>query len=65
MTYGEYYYLIKYEMRLVNGVWVATKPRVTIPTRMKRKEALIYYTAKLKKYWISIDVDETTMEVSV
>jgi len=53
MTYGEYYYLIKYDMRLVNGVWVATKPRVTIPTRMKRQEALRYYTDKLNEYWDS------------
>ena len=58
MTYGEYYYLIKYDMRLVNGVWVATKPRVTIPTRMKRVEALRYYTDKLNNYWESINLEK-------
>ncbi len=52
MTYGEYYYLIKYDMRLMNGVWVANKPRVTIPTRMKRDEAMIYYCKKFAKFWI-------------
>jgi len=51
MTYGEYHYLIKYDMKLVNGSWVAKKPHNTIPQRMSKKEACIYYTQKLKKYW--------------
>ncbi len=51
MTYGEYYYLIKYDMCLKNGVWVTNKPRVTIPPKMKRDDALIYYTAKFRKYF--------------
>ncbi len=51
MTYGEYYYLIKYDMRLIDGAWVTTKPKVTVPTKMRKNEALVYYTNKLKKYW--------------
>jgi len=51
MTYGEYHYLIKYDMKLVNGTWVAKKPNNTIPQRMSKKEASLYYTQKLNKYW--------------
>ena len=51
MTYGEYHYLIKYDMKLVNGTWVAKKPHNTIPQRMSKKEAALYYTQKLNKYW--------------
>ena len=54
MTYGEYYYLIKYDMRLKDGVWVTNKPRITIPSRMCREEALEYYTRKFSDYWITI-----------
>jgi len=51
MTYGEYYYLIKYDMRLKNGVWVTNKPRITIPSKMPRTEAVIYYNNKFNEYW--------------
>ncbi len=51
MTYGEYYYLLKYDMRLVDGSWVASKPSIKIPTRMSKEEATIYYTLKLRKYF--------------
>ncbi|MEA2100073.1 MAG: hypothetical protein U9P72_08085 [Campylobacterota bacterium] len=51
MTYGEYYYLIKYDMRLKDGVWVTNKPRITIPSKMSREEALVYYTKKFSDYW--------------
>jgi len=53
MTYGEYYYLIKYDMRLKDGVWVTNKPRITIPSKMNREEALDYYTKKFAKYWVT------------
>jgi len=56
MTYGEYYYLVKYDMRLKNGVWVTSKPKMTIPTRMPKKDALVYYTNKFRLYWKSIDM---------
>ena len=51
MTYGEYYYLLKSDMRLVNGNWVARKPNAVIPPRMSRKQASVYYAEKFKKYW--------------
>ncbi len=51
MTYGEYYYLIKYDMRLKDGLWVTNKPRVTIPSKMSREEATKYYKNKLNNYW--------------
>ena len=51
MTYGEYYYLVKYDMKLVNGDWVAKRPYTKIPSRMSRDEAAVYYTHKLKDYW--------------
>jgi len=56
MTYGEYYYLVKYDMRLKNGVWVTSKPKMTIPTKMSKKDALEYYCNKFEKYWISINL---------
>ncbi len=51
MTYGEYHYLIKYDMKLVNGSWVAKKPHNTIPSKMTKEEASLYYKQKLNKYW--------------
>ncbi len=54
MTYGEYHYLIKYDMKLQNGKWVASKPNVTIPKRMSREAASRYYSAQLSSYWKSI-----------
>ncbi len=51
MTYGEYYYLIKCDMKLIDGTWVAKKPNSTIPMRMSKPEALLYYTLKLRAYW--------------
>ena len=56
MTYGEYYYLVKYDMRLKNGVWVTSKPKMTIPTRMSKKDALEYYGDKFDLYWESINL---------
>ena len=53
MTYGEYHYLIKYDMKLKDGVWVTTKPNATIPSQMSRDEAAVYYTKKLREYWNS------------
>ena len=55
MTYGEYYYLIKYDMRLKNGVWVTNKPRITIPSRMTRAEASAYYNDKFNQYWSDLE----------
>jgi len=56
MTYGEYYYLIKNEMRLKDGVWVTSKPNIAIPPKMKRKDALKYYQQKFNNYWRQIDI---------
>jgi len=53
MTYGEYHYLVKYDMRLVNGDWVVNKPNVSIPNRMSKDQASVYYTKKFQKYWES------------
>lgn len=51
MTYGEYYYLLKYDMKLVNGNWVARKPNTVIPQRMPRDKASAYYSEKFNNYW--------------
>ena len=53
MTYGEYYYRIKSDMHLKDGIWVTHKPQVTIPPRMPRQEALEYYTKKINEYFLS------------
>jgi len=55
MTYGEYYYLIKYDMKLKDGVWITNKPNITIPLRMSKEEAVAYYSAKFARYWISME----------
>lgn len=31
MTYGEYYYRVKYDMKLVNGNWVSKPAYMKIP----------------------------------
>ena len=54
MTYGEYYYLLKYDMKLVDGIWVTKKPSIKIPPRMSNKEASKYYTLKFQNYWDSL-----------
>lgn len=54
MTYGEYHYLVKYDMRLVNGEWVVNKPNVAIPNRMSKEQASAYYTKKFQTYWDSL-----------
>jgi hypothetical protein len=51
MTYGEYHYAVKYDMRLVNGEWVVNKPNITIPNKMSKEDAGIYYTNKFREYW--------------
>ena len=51
MTYGEYYYLVKYNMKLVDGTWVVNTPKMKIPLRMSKEEAAVYYTRKFRKYW--------------
>ena len=51
MTYGEYYYQFKYDMKLVNGSWVSTPPTKKIPSQMDREEASVYYTLKFREYW--------------
>jgi len=53
MTYGEYHYLVKYDMKLVNGEWVVNKPNVTIPNKMSKEDANIYYNRKFRDYWDS------------
>lgn len=51
MTYGEYHYVVKYDMRLVNGEWVVNKPNIAIPNKMSKDAASIYYTNKFREYW--------------
>ena len=51
MTYGEYYYLVKYDMKLVDGSWIVKPPNIRIPNKMPREEASIYYTLKFREYW--------------
>ena len=51
MTYGEYYYQVKYDMKLVDGTWVVNTPKIKIPPRMTKEQAAIYYTRKFRKYW--------------
>ena len=53
MTYGEYNYLVKHKMKLKDGIWVVSKPSTSVPTRMSRKDAAIYYTLKFREYWES------------
>ena len=53
MTYGEYYYQVKYDMHLKDGVWITNKPKVSIPIKMTKSEAALYYTNKFNKYWES------------
>jgi len=54
MTYGEYYYLVKYDMKLVDGSWIAKPPYKKIPHKMSTQDASIYYTLKFRKYWESL-----------
>ena len=51
MTYGEYHYLVKYDMKLVDGSWIVKSPNMKIPHKMPREEASIYYTLKFREYW--------------
>ncbi|MDX9744774.1 MAG: hypothetical protein RBT59_13210 [Arcobacteraceae bacterium] len=54
MTYGEYFYLVKYDMKLVDGTWVSKSPNMRIPLKMSRVEASMYYTHKFREYWNSL-----------
>ncbi|EDZ63294.1 hypothetical protein SMGD1_2004 [Sulfurimonas gotlandica GD1] len=56
MTYGEYHYQVKYDMKLKDGVWKANKPNIKIPIRMSREEADKYYTLKFREYWKKFDI---------
>ena len=58
MTYGEYYYLVKYDMKLVDGSWIVKSPNMKIPHKMPREEASIYYTLKFREYLESIGMVE-------
>ncbi|MCD6190137.1 MAG: hypothetical protein J7K14_01175 [Sulfurimonas sp.] len=51
MTYGEYYYRIKYAINLQDGKWITNKPTMTVPKQMSKEEALIYYNTKFCEYW--------------
>ena len=55
MTYGEYYYLVKYDMKLVDASWIVKPPYKKIPHKMSKPDASIYYTLKFKKYWESLN----------
>ncbi len=54
MTYGEYYYRVKYDMKLVNGNWLSKPLNIKIPQKMSRDESTIYYNEKFRKYWDDI-----------
>ena len=54
MTYGEYYYLVKYDMKLVDGSWIVKPPYKKIPHKMSTQDASVYYTLKFRKYWDSL-----------
>ncbi|QOY50937.1 hypothetical protein [Candidatus Sulfurimonas baltica] len=58
MTYGEYYYLVKYDMKLVDGSWIAKSPNMKIPLQMSREEASVYYTLKFREYWKSLNLTQ-------
>lgn len=51
MTYGEYYYLVKYDMKLVDGSWITKSPNTKVPAKMSKHAASKYYTKKFRKYW--------------
>lgn len=51
MTYGEYYYRVKNDMKLINGNWVSKSLNIKVPSRMSREDAAIYYNEKFRKYW--------------
>ncbi len=53
MTYGEYYYRVKYDMKLVDGTWTSQPLNMKIPIKMSKNEASIYYTRKFREYWKS------------
>ena len=54
MTYGEYYYLVKYDMKLVDGTWITKPPNMKIPIQMNKNDAAKYYTLKFREYWESL-----------
>ena len=54
MTYGEYNYLVKYDMKLVDGSWITKPPNMKTPLKMSKEEASKYYTLKFKDYWSSL-----------
>jgi len=58
MTYGEYYYRVKYDMKLINGNWISKPMKTKMPQRMQREEASIYYTQKFREYWKSSKVEK-------
>ena len=41
-------------MKLVDGNWISKPLNMKTPRRMSRKDAAIYYTEKLRKYWDNI-----------
>lgn len=51
MTYGEYHYYIKYSIDLIDGKWVGKSPNITVPKKMSKEDAIIYYNGKLRDYW--------------
>jgi len=55
MTYGEYYYHIKYAMNLENGKWISKKPTMSVPKQMSKEEAIVYYNDKFQDYWKKVD----------
>ncbi len=51
MTYGEYYYLVKYDIKLINDKWVSKPIKMNVPKQMSREDATVYYAHKFREYW--------------
>ncbi|MCF6309333.1 MAG: hypothetical protein L3J19_02500 [Sulfurimonas sp.] len=55
MTFGEYYYHVKYAINLQNGKWITDKPRMVVPKQMSKEDAIVYYKAKFDEYWKKVN----------
>ena len=50
LTYGEAHIVVKQSLCMIQGEWVTMK-KPTHKPRMKRENALKYYSKKIKKIW--------------
>ena len=56
-TYGEAHIAVKMNMSLVHGKWVSI-PKPAHKPQMSKRDAGIYYNAKLNKFWHTMLEDE-------